>query len=133
MLRQLKTTVRFLGGLVVGVAGSGTVAGWLFALFEWLNVQMHPTTGSLRAEAWLAVLATWAALGFTGQTLAANVAQVAAVNWFVAAINAAILLFAYSVEPHAILLAGAALGFVVAFLLKDSDLLRVGRTLRSRG
>jgi hypothetical protein len=125
----VKQVLRFVGGLIVGVVGSGTVADWLFALFDWLNVEIDPTKSPLGPVGWGAALATWAASSFVGQAIAANVAQVPAIIWFVAAIDAVVLFWAYTVEPHPALLVGAALGFLVAFRLKDSDLLRMGEVL----
>lgn len=113
----------------MGVVASGTVAGWLFALFEWLNVEIDPTKSPLGPLGWGAALATWAASSFVGQTIAANVAQAPAIIWLVATIEAAVMFWVYSVEPHPALLAGAILGFLVAFRLKDSDLLRMGKVL----
>ena len=125
ILTQVKTALRFASGLSIGVMGSGTVAAWLFALFEWLNVGMDPTKGPIDPIAWGSMLATWVASGFVGQTIAANVARLPPIIWFVATIDAAILLFAYYLVPHPVFLIGAGLGFIVAFRLKDSDFLRM--------
>lgn len=128
-LARLKMTARFVGGLLAGVAGAGTVAGWLFAVFQWLGVHMDPDSGRFGFADWGAMLVTWTAAEFVGQTLAANVAQSVAVIWFVAATHAAILLFIYYYVPHLALLAGIPLGFVIARRIKDSDLVRIAGTV----
>lgn len=131
-LPHLKMVVRFVGGLLLGVVCSGTVAGWLFALFEWLGVQMDPATGRFGPVDWAAMLATWIAAEFLGQTIAANVARSVVVIWFVAATHTGILLFAYYYEPHPALLIGAPLSFLIAYRLKDSDLLRLAQIVPAR-
>lgn len=120
-------SARFVAGLLVGVIGSGTVAGWLFALFEWIGADMNPAAGHVGFLGWAAMLATWGAAEFVGQTLAANVARSVAVIWFVAATHAAILLFTYYHEPHLALLIGALMGFIIAWRIKDSDFVHMGR------
>lgn len=124
---QLKTAARLLGGFLVGVVASGTVAGWLFVVFEWLGVTMDASKGPWEPVVWAAMLASWAAAEFVGQTVAANIAKSTTVIWLVASTHAAILLGAYYFEPDPALLAGAPLGFFIAYLIKDSDLLRMGR------
>ena len=117
---------------MVGVTASATVAGWLFQLFGWLDVQMDPENGALNPVAWGSMLATWAASEFAGQTLAANVAQRVVVIWFVATAHAAILLWYYSVMPHPVFLAGATIGLLIAYRLKDSDLLHMVRRVPAK-
>lgn len=126
---RLRATARFLSGLLVGIAGSATVAGWLFAAFQWLGVRMNATTGSFRLVDWAAMLATWIAAEFAGQTIAANVARSVAVIWLVAATHAAVLLFTYYFVPHPALLVGAPLGFVIAWRMKDGDLVRMAKVV----
>lgn len=122
VLPRLKTAARFIGGLLVGIVGSATVAGWLFTVFEWLGVQLNPPGGRFGPLEWAAMLATWTAAEFAGQTIGANLARSVAVIWFIAATHAAILIGACYFVPHPALLAGAPLGFLVAYRIKDSDL-----------
>lgn len=81
---------------------------------------MNPPGGRLGLLEWAAILATWTAAEFSGQ-IAANLVRSVTVIWFLAATHAAILIGAYYFVPHPALLAGAPLGFLVAYHIKDSD------------